>query len=234
MKKLISANLVMMFVLFSCKHEPLVDTPNTTDPPIVDSTGCDPNTVYFVNDVLPIFSSSCAMSGCHDAGTSEDGVVLNNYQNIIITGEVEAGDPSESKVFKVITENDPSDIMPPPSSGITLSNAQIQTIYDWIAAGAINNECIESSCDTTNVSFSADIFPVVQSYCLGCHSGSSPQGNVLLSDYNNIKARVDDGRFLGSVDHQAGYAAMPQGQAKLNDCTISQIKKWINDGAPNN
>ena len=39
---------------------------------------CDPDTVYFEMDVLPILLSSCGKSGCHDA-TAQDGVRLDSY-----------------------------------------------------------------------------------------------------------------------------------------------------------
>ncbi len=39
---------------------------------------------------------------------------------------------------------------------------------------------------------------------------------------------------MGSVDHLPGYPAMPKGGTKLSDCKLTQIRKWIAAGAPNN
>lgn len=216
-----------------CKHEslnPIVDNdiPDTTQ-------NCDPNTVYFENDVLPIFSSSCAMSGCHDAATAQDGVVLDSYVNIMNTGDIEPGDPGDSEVYENITEDDDDKRMPPPSSGITLTQEQINTIYDWIASGAKNDVCAEvSACDTANVSFAADIQPILSTYCLGCHSGSFPQGGILLNNHSSVLVQASNGRLLGSVSHLPGFSFMPQGQPKLNDCNIALIRNWIDQGASDN
>ncbi|NDH90530.1 MAG: hypothetical protein EBZ22_06560 [Flavobacteriia bacterium] len=84
----------------SCTHEPL----NPIDPNPTDTTGtggrvCDPDTVYFQQDVLPLIVSSCAMSGCHDAASAQDGVVLTSYTSIMTTGDVKAGQPNNSELY---------------------------------------------------------------------------------------------------------------------------------------
>lgn len=217
-----------------CKHEPLIPLVDDNIPP--DTTqGCNPDEVFFVNDVLPIFNSSCAMSGCHDAATAQDGVVLDSYANIMNTGEVNPGNPGDSEVYENITEDDPDKLMPPPSSGITLTQDQINTIYNWIASGAQNNVCTESvPCDTLSVSFANDIQPILSTYCLGCHSGSFPQGGIQLSGHANVLTQVNSGRLLGAVSHASGFSPMPQGQAKLSNCNIALIRNWITQGASDN
>jgi hypothetical protein len=216
-----------------CKHEPLVPHVDDTLP---DTTlGCAPGTVYFVNDVLPIFNSSCAMSGCHSAASAQDGVVLDSYASIMNTGKVKAGDPGDSEVYDVITDSDPDKLMPPPSSGITLTPQQINTIYVWIAQGAKNNVCVESTpCDTLGVSFASDIQPILSNYCLGCHSGSFPSGGIGLSSHQQVLLQVNNGKLLGSVSHTPGFSAMPQGQAKLDACKVALIGNWIAQGAADN
>jgi Planctomycete cytochrome C len=232
MNKFLAFVLTLM-IFSSCTH--IIDeNPPVNNPPIVDSTDCDPNIVYFENEVLPIFASSCALSGCHDANSAQEGIVLNNYQNIFVTGEISAGNPNSGDIYESITENDPSKLMPPPSSGITLTSAQIQTIYDWIDQGALNNLCAEEACDSVNVTFAASIQPIINTYCKGCHSGGSPQGGISLENYNQIKISVDNGSLGGSINHTSGFTPMPFNQNKLSACKVSQINKWINDGAPNN
>jgi hypothetical protein len=93
-----------------------------------------------------------------------------------------------------------------------------------------------NNCDTTNVTFSASVVPVLQNYCLSCHSNATAAalgGNTRLQDYADVKARADDGKLLGSISHAQGYIAMPQGAGKLSDCTISLIRIWIDNGAVN-
>jgi cytochrome c553 len=89
-------------------------------------------------------------------------------------------------------------------------------------------------CNTDNVSFSQTIMPVITNNCVSCHSGSAPSGGVGLSDYAEVVASIDGGRFLGAIRHESGFSAMPQGAAKLSDCTISQIEAWVEQGKKNN
>ncbi|MBK7886356.1 MAG: hypothetical protein IPJ86_03360 [Bacteroidetes bacterium] len=64
--------------------------------------------------------------------------------------------------------------------------------------------------------------------------GSSPGGGVDLSNYAGVSGAAFDGSLLGSVEHAAGWDAMPKNSARLPDCEIIQIRKWVNAGAPNN
>jgi len=89
----------------------------------------------------------------------------------------------------------------------------------------------EVTCDTTSVSFSNDILPIIEMNCTvtGCHvAGGRAPG--IYENYNQIKAKVDDGKFKDRVLVQQD---MPPG-TPLTECQILYITKWLNDGAPNN
>jgi len=228
-------------LIVGCVHESLVtdEPPNggpVTPPPSGGGSTipCDVDSVYFANTIQPLLVATCAIPSCHDSATASDGVVLDTYENIIATGDISPGNPQNSDLYEVLIDDDPDDRMPPPDSGVTISTEQIQAIFTWIQQGAKNNSCDEGECITDNMSFSADIFTIVQNKCLGCHSGNAPQGGILLSNYENIKARVDDGSFFGAINHEAGFTPMPFEQDKLPQCDIDQIKSWIDAGAPNN
>ena len=94
----------------------------------------------------------------------------------------------------------------------------------------LNNSCN----DTINVTYSAKIVPILNSYCTSCHSGSNPSGNIKLDAYASVKALVDNGKLLGSIKQNGTAIAMPQGGGKLDDCKIAAFSKWIQAGAPNN
>lgn len=221
----------------ACKHEPDEfagpDPVDTTDnqPPL--GIPCDPDTVYFKNTILPLLVSSCGVSGCHDAGTAEEGVVLVDYAQILATGGIKPGNPSDSELYEVITESDPDKVMPPPPRN-ALNAEQIDFIYKWILQGARDNSCSQTECDTINVTFSATIQPIIQNSCLGCHSGAAPSGGVRLENHSDVLAVANNGKLLGSIRHEQGYSAMPKNGAKLDECYITQIEKWIENGAPNN
>ncbi len=89
-------------------------------------------------------------------------------------------------------------------------------------------------CDTTNVTFSQTVLPVLQSHCTGCHSGSAPSGNISIVNYNDVVLLVHSGRLLGTIRHEQGYSPMPKGGNKLSNCDIAKLEKWISDGMPDN
>jgi hypothetical protein len=221
----------------ACKHSPEDIVMPDPDP---DPTGipCDPDTVYFENDVLPLFLSSCGISGCHNAESAQDGVVLISYQSIMQTGDVKPFEPWDSDIIEVITEDDLDKRMPPPPAS-PLTADQINTIYTWIAQGALNNRCDSEDCDSVNVTFSQTVWPIIQNNCLGCHSGPAPNGGISLAGYNEVKSAGSIapgiyGSLVGTITWAAGNANMPQNGNQLPDCSIAQINKWIADGMPDN
>lgn len=239
MKRTLSSALLLLGILIladSCKHDPWVPTNFNPSPDdtVTTSGSCDPDTVYFVNDVLPIFQSSCAISGCHDAITAEEGVVLTDYQHILSTGHVHAGDPHGSEVYQVLNETG-EEQMPPPSSGVSLTQAQEDAIYTWILQGAANNACTEAACDSVGATYSNDVLSILQLHCLSCHSGAATSGGgIKLDSYAQVANYANNGFLLGVITHEPGYSAMPQGGAMLDDCKIGKIRNWINEGAQNN
>ncbi len=195
---------------------------------------CDPDTTYFQNTVLPLLVSNCATSGCHNQQSHEHGVILTDYALIIQTAEVKPGDPSGSKLYKVLFGGDKrdDDIMPPPPAS-PFTTEQKQIIYDWISQGALNNSC-NSGCDTSNVTFSGTIWPLMQTWCTGCHSGSNAGGNIHIENYNDVVAIANNGKLMGTVSHAPGYVPMPKNGDKFSDCQIAEIRIWIENGTPNN
>lgn len=92
-----------------------------------------------------------------------------------------------------------------------------------------------SNCDTSNVTYSGTITAIINSYaCLSCHSGSNPSGGFSLEGYNNVKAKVNDSRLFGAINHLPGFTPMPYSLPKMNQCDINKVKAWIDAGAPNN
>jgi hypothetical protein len=92
-----------------------------------------------------------------------------------------------------------------------------------------------TSCDTTNVTYSSTVVPILNTHCYGCHNPGSPFGaGIVLNTYTDLMVYVENGRFWGSISHDPGYSPMPKGGAKLSACNLLKIKKWIEDGAVNN
>jgi len=229
-----------LLLSYSYKHEPEIvgtllpgDTAgNRNKNGNNNSTSCSKDTVYFIQQVLPIFQSSCAMSGCHDAATHKEGIKLDTYSNILSTGGIKVSNPTDSKIYRVMVKSGGERM--PPSPAAPMTNSQLTTISKWIGQGAKNNSCIESGCDTTNVKYSTHIKPLIQNACQGCHSGAIPDGGINLASYLGVKAIAGNGKFFGSICHIATYCAMPENGNKLTDCQINMVKIWINHGAPEN
>lgn len=94
---------------------------------------------------------------------------------------------------------------------------------------------VNNTCDTTQVTFAHGVKPILQNSCFSCHSNATSAfgNNIRLEDYADVKSLADNGSLLGSISHSGGYAAMPQGSAKLEDCKITIVRKWIEAGASN-
>ncbi len=188
--------------------------------------------VFFQQQILPIFQSSCAVPDCHAAINPEEDMPLYSYETIMGSGEITPGNPWEGDIFESLTESDPEDIMPQPPYD-PLSAEQIQLIQLWIEQGALNNSCANLNCDTLDVTFAADISPIIQNSCQGCHSGNSPQGALSLTNYSQVAAIAANGSLYGCVSGDDTYTAMPYNASALPDCQIEMIRLWIENGYPN-
>ena len=91
-----------------------------------------------------------------------------------------------------------------------------------------------TQCNTTNLSYVANIMPIIERNCYACHSAAANTANVTLEGHSNLMVHVNSGRLLGAIRHEPGFTPMPQGASKLIDCDIAKIEQWIADGGPNN
>lgn len=101
-------------------------------PPISQDT----TTMSFSSDIQPIFTASCATSGCHVAGGKVPNLSAGvAYQSLQQGGYVVPGDPDNSLLMMWLTGKK--------SPGMPLGNSPNQEInvkvYSWIYQGALNN-----------------------------------------------------------------------------------------------
>ena len=243
--------LGLCFMVFlSCEHDsvdPVTPSPgDTTQQPldtmvfdtmdeVITGIPCHPDSIYFNRDILPILQSNCAKSGCHDVSSHKEDLILDSYANVMASGIVKPYNLNGSDLYEVITETDPDKRMPEPPNQ-ELSADQIALISKWILQGAKELTCDDNAgtCDTTNVTYSGYVAPLLSAYCVGCHSGGAPSGNILLNSHASVQTLAFDGRLMGAITWTYGFSQMPKGAAKLSNCKISKIKAWVNDGAQNN
>ena len=88
-------------------------------------------------------------------------------------------------------------------------------------------------CDTSGITYTNSIAPLLSANCIACHSGAAPSGSVNLSTYEFVKAYALDGSLYGSMSHDPNWSAMPQGGNKTDDCSLLKVQTWINNGMPN-
>ena len=214
---------LVVIINTQCKHEPLkklTGTDTTTHTVTPEDT-----TICFERDILPLFISNCATSGCHDATSHVEGLNLTTYTKIM--RGIVAGKPANSAFYNAISTG----YMPPYSA---MPAAQLALIKRWILQGAKNGTNCPSKCDSTNFKLSTGIQPMLNTYCVGCHTTANPGGGVSLDNYSGIQQVGTNGKLWGSINGLTGYSFMPKGGAALNDCQKTQIKKWIAAGCPNN
>ena len=231
----------MLFICFySCSHKSDTITPivkkdtttvNNNNNNVDTLTVVTDTSVCFQRDVLPIFTSSCAKAGCHDATTRKDGYYLSNYAGIISKGLVK-GNSASSKIYtKCVSGKMPESPTP------KLDSTQLSYIRRWIVKGAPNDTDCMVICDTTKFTYAAAIAPLLKTNCYSCHASaaaSSSGGGIVLDNYNSLLLQAQNGKLLSDVEHLTGFNAMPLGGNKLPACQITQIKKWIDAGAQNN
>jgi hypothetical protein len=94
---------------------------------------------------------------------------------------------------------------------------------------------LNSSCDTTNVTFSGSIVPILNNNCYSCHSNSTAArngNNIPLQNYADVVARAAS--VIGSIKHTGSFSPMPKSGGLIKTCSISQFDIWIKKGMLNN
>lgn len=221
----------VVLVFSNCQHRVDIEPPGTTPDPVIVETPCDPDVVYFVQDVLPLLVSSCGQATCHDAITHEKGIIIESYESIMNSNDfVVAGNAGESEMIEVLFET--GDDFMPPAPNAPLTNEQVNTLINWVNQGALNLSC--SACDTASVTFSGNLFPLISNACLACHSGASPNGGVNLSTHGGVSGAVAYSNLMACIRQEPGVEAMPPAGNPLSDCQVRMFEIWIEEGMPNN
>lgn len=225
----ISVLATVFLAVNACKHKipgPIGNTTttgtNTTGVIITPtSTVNNKDSVCYAEEIAPILSSNCAMDGCHSAQNPNEGINLSSYAQVkkTISGKL---------LLQVIQDRGGNQMPPKPAS--PLSAAQILVIKNWVAQGMKENVDCLGPCDTSNVTYSGIVFPILQNACIGCHITQTP----IFSSYAEIKPMMDNGKIPCTIQHGIGCSPMPKGTAALSPCKQKQIMKWLAAGSPNN
>jgi hypothetical protein len=88
-------------------------------------------------DLIPIFTTKCALSGCHSGINPQSNLNLDSthaYHDLSTRGYFTAGNPTQSIVYDRMT----STSIPMPAAGV-LPSTQTDRVYCWIKQGGTNN-----------------------------------------------------------------------------------------------
>jgi hypothetical protein len=108
-------------VLSSCYKDVILPAVVTTKPP---------QYVSFSTDLQPIFTTNCALSGCHVKGSQTPYLSADVSYQQLLGGFVNTIKPDQSELYIQINGN----------MQVHIPNADDrQKIYDWIRNGAPNN-----------------------------------------------------------------------------------------------
>jgi hypothetical protein len=86
-------------------------------------------------------------------------------------------------------------------------------------------------CDTTAISFSRDVLPIIQNNCVSCHQPGGQQSSSPMTNYAEVK-EYTQGRLIANRVNGIGGIMPPSG--KMTRCNIQFIEAWLNAGAPDN
>ena len=91
---------------------------------------------------------------------------------------------------------------------------------------------LKNTCDTTNVTYSATIAPILNNNCTGCHGGSIPSGGILLTNYTSVQTVASSGLLMNALKGN-GVPLMPL-SGSLSSCNLTQFQIWVRNGMLNN
>jgi hypothetical protein len=89
--------------------------------------------VSFTADIIPIFNSSCNISGCHSSGGKAPDLSISNAYNSL-AGYINTGDPQSSELYLWMAGKKGT---PMPVGGINKDYNAL--VLAWIKQGAENN-----------------------------------------------------------------------------------------------
>jgi hypothetical protein len=130
---------------------------------------------------------------------------------------------------------------------IAMQKKIIYTFFSLLALAACTKDQGElvkpapliSGCDTSmTISYAHDIVPILNKSCgaqdNACHTSATASGQVILDLQVAVNYIAMDGRLLSSITWDGKTSFMPLTGTKLPACDINKIRKWVNEGAPDN
>jgi len=87
-------------------------------------------------------------------------------------------------------------------------------------------------CDTSAISYSADIKRIIDGNCISCHTPGGQQSTSPFNTYEQLKIYTTNSELVNRIKG-IGVNLMPP-TAPLTNCDQQKIEAWVRAGAPNN
>lgn len=123
--------IVMSILILAGCYKATTLYPNPDDVSLVNKE------VSFINDIIPVFSQTCSISGCHiSGGTNPDLTAAKAYNSLTNGGYINVADPKNSKLFLRLSGK----IAPAMPLNGTRNPSNINAlVLTWITQQAKNN-----------------------------------------------------------------------------------------------
>lgn len=82
-----------------------------------------------------------------------------------------------------------------------------------------------------NISYKTTIKPIIQNYCISCHSGTKPAAGMALTSYEEVRFQTKKGKLLNRINNEG--RPMPKSGLMPLEMRLS-IEKWAKNGFKQN
>ncbi|MDA0832686.1 MAG: PSD1 and planctomycete cytochrome C domain-containing protein [Planctomycetota bacterium] len=193
----------------------------------------------FEEDVLPIFTRYCF--NCHGKSSPQVGLELRTARQIFRGSQngavIVKGSLEKSLLWEKVSKRE----MPPALFNLKLEDAEIETVRQWILAGAPSDETMELPADVQVQfdRFENEIQPILNDRCVECHGETAPEAGLDLRNLSSLLRGSKKGPVIveGFSDksvliRKLSSKAMPPPEAgePLSPDEIGRITSWIDQG----
>lgn len=192
----------------------------------------------FEKDVLPIFTKYCF--NCHGKSSPQLGLDLRSARLTMRGSQngpvIVPGSPETSLLWKKISTRE----MPLAQFKLKLSDAELETVRQWIEAGApAEGMKLPGDVQRQLARFESDIRPILAERCVSCHSDENAEADLDLSSIESLLRGSKSGPVIveGFSDksvliRKVASRAMPPADSgdPLTAAEIRTITQWIDKG----
>ena len=145
---------------------------------------------------------------------------------------VKSGSPEESLLYQKLSGRE----MPPKAFNLDLSEAQIETIREWIEAGTPHERVLPVLGAEQQRRFQEQALPLFEAKCLACHGRENPPGGLDLKTLEGTLRGSENGPVIveGASEQSilirmvsAGSMPPPGVGSALTDREIQSLRAWI-------